>query len=158
MKRMKQMFMLAAGLLALALIATFVAPKVGAAVKAALVEVVLPSHPIWQDYYLHPGDLITDGLTTGTLGVSSVTVTNSYADGTPISVEIVSVLTSGPNCTGAPAEQNPRMRFLAPANTTNHYVYPTPAVLGSCYQINIRSNFDHTGLGSVGVSINGFVN
>ena len=138
MKRMKQMVMLAAGLLALALIATFVAPKVGAAVKAALVEVVIPSHPYWGEAYIDTlafEKMRILGPGTGTLGITSITITN-LSDTSNI-VYVQGVTTFDPGCQAQVTSAGQQeFRFQSPANTTAHYAFPAPVVIGSCYRVS----------------------
>ena len=141
MKRMKQMFMAAGGLLALADMATFVAPRVGAALKGALVEVIIPSHPYWGHAYFPAQTQVTSltiGPGTGTLGITSITISNFTND--PNHVYFQGVTTQDPGCQGPVISTGEKtLFFISPAKSTTHYVFPAPVVAGSCYVVSISS-------------------
>lgn len=65
-----------AGLLSLALIGALAAPKVVAAARAALVEIVIPSTPFFGSMSLSGFGSQSVGPGTGTLGVTQIVITN----------------------------------------------------------------------------------
>ena len=75
MEYLQRLFWAVAGLFTLAVIGVAVAPKVRAAIRAAFVEVVLPSQPFSGTMVLK-NEVRSIGPGTGTLGVSSLTITN----------------------------------------------------------------------------------
>lgn len=70
----------AGGVLAVAAIGHFAAPKLTAAIKAAFVEVVIPSKPFFDRVILGRGVFLSIGPDAGTLGVSNILLTNFAPD------------------------------------------------------------------------------
>lgn len=132
MHRVKQVLWFAGGLLAVAVMATFIAPKVGAAIKGALVEVIIPSRPFSANLFVPQHQTMSQAAgpgSGGTLGITSITITNT--DTEDQTVGILSTSTTGPGCTGAIAGQSqPEAVFIAPAKKTVQFQYPTPFVMG----------------------------
>ena len=77
-KRNKKEILLTVGcLLALTLAGLLTSPKVSAAIRATFVEVVIPSTPFYGKIALSPQHFVlATGPDTGTLAVTSITVTN----------------------------------------------------------------------------------
>jgi hypothetical protein len=143
-----------AGVIGLAVLGTMTAPQLRAAIKAALVEVVVPGHPLFQSYSLTDTTIIAQGQATGTFGVSSISILNNSA--TPAGVNISQVSTAGAACTGAITGSvgGVSLRVIVPGTSTLHLPFPTPLVFfnsvnGTC--IGVQS------AGGQQVFINGFV-
>ncbi len=163
MKLKKLIVYVASGLLTIAAVGAVTAPKLTAAIRGAFVEIVIPSHP-----YASTGVIktfLTTGPDTGTLGVTSITLTNFEA--TPETVFIweptLSAGSCGPSGVLDLSSTNAVLGFYiaVPAKQTMHFTYPSP--------LTFSGIGGHTCVGglllggdtpSVGVQmvINGFVN
>jgi hypothetical protein len=100
MSRGKSKLFVLAGLVGLAALGTMTAPKLRAAVKAALVEVVVPSQPLFVGCTgLQPDSpACAVGPATGTFAVSSITVEN-FNTGTVLA-NIFQATTAQGGCAG----------------------------------------------------------
>ena len=156
MNRLKQVILVAAGLLALVVIATLVAPNVRATLKGALVEVIIPSHPYSAQLSIPPGntDAVAGPGGTATLGVTSITITNYNSTMEAVSVD--SPQMSPPNsCSGTVTSGGrPYITMFLPAQTTMHFNYPTPLVFGPCVDVIVPGAHSF----AVEFDINGIVN
>ena len=112
MKLTKLALYAAGGFVTLAAIATLSAPKLRAAVRATLVEVVIPSRPYNVSMIFSSSSYKTFGPDTGVLGVSTITFTNFAALRETITVRQAGIV-NGDCTTGSLAsEADPDMTFL----------------------------------------------
>ncbi len=156
MKIRKTSFWTAGGLAALILAGIFTAPKVSAAIKAAFVEVVIPSRPFFGRMSVNLDAAASTGPDTGTLGVTNITVTNFGS-----TVQIVDIfapqIPSG-GCGGTPqGGVDPFIVIQMQPASTQTFTYPTPLVFPGVQ--------GHTCVGAatsspifVDVAVTGFVN
>jgi hypothetical protein len=148
-------------MLALAVIATVASPKLSAAIKAAFVEVVIPSHPFAGSAVLSiasPFNGVAVGPGSGTLGVTSITITNLYSSA--VLVDVISPVMDGslPGCAGnVVGSTTPHTRAWVQGNSTLQLTYPTPLVFGSCVAAQVSSGFPNENR-SLRFDFNGFVN
>jgi hypothetical protein len=124
-----------------------------AAVRGALVELVLPSRPFNGSF-----DITTYGFggpgTTGELGVTAITLTNFSA--TDTTVFVFNPVLSGSGCTGTVlGGSGPRFYVNVPARQTVHLTYPSPVVFPP---ISGSSCIAASGTSSIDFTVNGFVN
>ena len=163
MKIAKTILCTAASLGALAAIGVVTAPKISAAIKAAYVQLVLPDRP-WTDVAglgSSPGTAIT-GPGTGTLGVTSVTISNS--DPNPQRVFLFSPTfaggASGP-CATATQVGVVGFYLTVPGNATLHLPYPSPMVFsaaaGSSPCLGITST-NPSRTGGLDMNFTGYIN
>ncbi len=97
MKLNKTILYAAGAFFSLAFVGAFVGPRVSAAVRAALVEVVMPSNPFFDRLVLSPQNfLMSTGPNTGALGITNIPITNR--DSTQNVVFILAPLFSGGGC------------------------------------------------------------
>jgi len=153
-----------AGLLSLALIGTVAAPKVAAAVKAAFVEVVIPSNPFFGRMQLSGYGAQSVGPGTGTLGVNQIVLTNF--DSVVNQVNIFSALLNGGTCGGTnnvPAATDPFLIVKVQPNSTLVIPAPTPLVFtpqtgyDNVAHTCVGASMPITG-GNVFVTVSGFIN
>ena len=147
---------------ALLMIGAIAAPKLHAAVKAALVEVVIPSKPFFTELSVTGSAASSDGPDTGQFGVTSLTFTNY--DAAPQQVFVFAPIFSNGSVTNCSSSSvigggGPQLNVMVPAKGTLHVAYPTPLVFSTvfghtCIAAEITTN--HTN--GVTVGVNGFVN
>jgi hypothetical protein len=155
MKLNKTILYAAGGLLTLTFAGIFAAPKVSAAIRAAFVEVVIPSNPFFDRLVLSPqNNLLSTGPNAGALGITNITITNR--DSNRSVVFILAPLFSAGGCgstiTGG---ANPFVTIYVDANSTQTITYPTPLVFGG---IGGHTCVAAQSGGNVEVALNGFVN
>jgi hypothetical protein len=145
-----------------AVVGIFAAPKVSAAVRGALVEIVIPSKPINESMTVLTSP-VSSGPDAGTFGVSNIIVTNF--DSSPQQVLIFQpVIASGGSagCGGAVlGGGGPRLIVYVQSRQTLVIPYPTPLVFSginghSCIAAQILTTPVNGGF--VEVDVNGFVN
>lgn len=165
MKLLNRALYAGAGLLSLALIGALAAPKVVAAARAALVEIVIPSTPFFGSMSLSGFSSQSVGPGTGTLGVTQIVITNF--DSVVNQVNIYSALLTGGTCGGIGningADTN---GFLVVKVQPNSTLVISPASPIVYHSIDGFDNVNHTCVaagmpvsgGNVFVAINGFVN
>ena len=135
-------------------------PKVAAAVRAALVEVVLPSQPFFRSVSVGGGQsgLVTLGPTSGTLGITNITFTNF--DSTVQNLQLFTPTFASGGCGVAGSNvigtSNSIFITLQP-NSSMTLTYPSPLILSdapgpTCFGAN-----DFSG-GAVYMTVSGFVN
>ena len=163
MRIAKTILCAAASLGALAIIGAVTAPKISAAIKAAYVELVVPDKAFTQDVEfgsLNGGVVVGPG--TGTLGVTSLTVTNYDATLQDVFVFVPQLSLNTPGtCNGfLSGVAGPSFHILVQPYSTIHIAYPSPLVYtpgvggGTC----IGLQGDSPRSGNLNVTINGFVN
>jgi hypothetical protein len=125
-----------------------------AAVRGALVELVLPSRPFNESFSLSPAGSAGPG-TSGVLGVTAITLTNFSASNTTVFV-FNPLFASGSSC-GSPVigGSGPRFYVDVPAGQTVHLTYPSPLVFTP---ISGNSCIAASGSLDVDFTVNGFVN
>jgi hypothetical protein len=156
MKLNKTILWAAGGFLTLAFVGIFAAPKVSAAIRGAFVEVVIPSKPFF-------GTLTTNffqpstGPDTGTLGVTSLTVTNF--DPTAHLISINAPVFSSGSCSTQSSEilgpAAPNLLIYAQPLATQTITFPTPLVFAG---VQGHTCVGILGPGSIQVYVTGFVN
>ena len=158
MIRPKQILWFAGALFAVVMISALVAPKVSAALKGALVEVILPSRPFSDSLHILSTSPFA-GLATGpgagsTLGVTSITISNfDFAD-QQIGVYLPAISNSSCSSTIL-SEGSPYYTMIAPARKTVQFNYPTPLVFsGGCVVAQVVT----TRSSEVIFDITGFIN
>lgn len=153
-----------AGVLSLAFIGALTAPKITAAARAALVEVVMPSTPFYARMQLSGAASQSVGPGTGNLGVTQITITNF--DSVVNQVNVYAGLLTGGTCGGTnnvAAATDPFLILKVQPNSTLTVTPATPIVFTP------QTGFDsqpHTCVaaampitqGNVFVMINGFLN
>jgi hypothetical protein len=164
MNLLKKTMYATAGLLSLALIGSLAAPKAVAAVRAALVEIVIPSNPFYGFMNLSGFSPQSVGPGTGTLGVSQIVITNF--DSTVNQVNIYSALLTGGTCGGTGNILGASNVFLVVKVQPNSTLVISPATPIVFTPQDGSDNVNHTCVGAampisggnVFVAINGFVN
>lgn len=165
MKPLKRVLYAGAGLLSLAFIGTLAAPKVRAAARAALVEIVIPSTPFYGSMSLSGFGSQSVGPGTGTLGVSQIIITNF--DSVVNQVNIYSPLLTGGTCGGVNNINGGNTTpFLVVKVQPNSTLVISPATPIAFTPQDGYDNVNHTCVaagmpisgGNVFVGINGFVN
>ena len=163
MKVSKSILYTALGFCALSIIGAVLAPKVRAAVRAALVEVVIPSKPFFGGVFAGTAGAVF-GPGTGTLGVSAITFTNPNATTQLVSISSAVLSGSGNapgSCDGATGTLggiSPTFFTNVPANSTVHLTYPTPIAFtgqgsnATCILAQVQQG------SAVFVYVNGFLN
>ena len=147
---------LAGATLAITAVGILKAPKVSAAVRAALVEVVAPSHPVFYTELL-PVLNSAGPDTAAVFAVSNITVANISAN--PQQVLIYTPIFSGTNgCGSTPIGQtSPSFYVSVPAGQTVSLSYPSPLVFTGYNGHNcIAANGSASGF--VSLSVTGFTN
>jgi len=152
--------------LSLALIGTLAAPNLVAAVRATLVEIVVPSNPYFGLMTLTGTVSQSVGPGTGTLGVTQFVLTNTGSS--VAQVNLYAALLASGTCGGTnnvAAGTNPFLIVRVPAGET--VVVPAPSPIVFAPQTGYDGN-PHTcvaagmpitgGSSNVYVSVNGFVN
>ena len=161
MRLSKSILYSAAGFLSVAAIGAITAPKLGAAIKAAFVEVVIPSKPFYDSISLN-NQSKSIGPDGGTLGVSTITLTNF--DSAKQQVFIFAPIFASGGCGGSGSTiiggSQPRMIFIVQPGATETITYPTPLVYGgvnghTCVAAEVTTSLNG---GSVQMTVNGFVN
>jgi hypothetical protein len=150
------MFGGSAALVAAAAGALLYAPAAIAAIKAAFVELVLPSRPFNGSVSGGAGYQTTGPGSAGTLGVSSITLTNFGSASAQIFV-FSPVFQGGFACGSSQVigGSSPRFYVLVGGGQTLHLTYPSPLVMTpvsgqSCIAFSAPSGLD--------ITVNGFVN
>ena len=162
MKHLQRLRWMAVGLFTLVVIGIATAPKVRAAIKAVFVEVVLPSQPFSGGMLLRagiPAEAI--GPDSGTLGVSSLTITNLSPSQKEVLIGIP--LISGGSCSAGTLVGvlgNGLFRILVQPTETIHMTFPSPLVINNsfghtCITASVANATPDTG---VEIFVNGFVN
>ena len=137
-------------------------PKVSAAIKAAFVEVAIPSNPFFDSMSLTTNGTHSVGPDTGTLGVTNLTITNF--DSGSQQVYLFAPVFSAGGCGGAGPDiiggGGPQMTVYVQPHETLTISYPSPltyqAVSGhTCIAAEVTTVLHG---GSVLVDVNGFVN
>jgi hypothetical protein len=153
-----------AGLLSLAMIGTYIAPKVQAAVRAALVEQAIPNNPYYGLMTLSGTGSQSIGPGTGTLGVTLITITND--DSVVNQVNIFAPLLTGGTCGGTNnigAGTNPFLVVKVQPNSTVVIAPSTPIVFSPATGYDnvphtcVAAGMPLSGGNTVYVSVNGFV-
>ena len=135
-------------------------PKVAAAVRAALVEVVLPSQPFFRSVSVGSGasGLVTLGPTSGTLGITNITFTNYNSTVQNLEVFTPTFATGGCGIGGSNVIEVSDSIFLSlQPSSTMTLTYPSPLVLSNTPGPTCLGASDFTG-GSVYMAVSGFVN
>jgi hypothetical protein len=165
MKLLNRALYAGAGVLSLALIGALAAPKVVAAARAALVEIVIPSTPFFGSMSLTGFASQSVGPGTGNLGVTQIVITNF--DSVVNQVNIYSPLLTGGTCGGiGNINGGNTIPFLVLKVQPNSTLVVSP---GTPIVFTPQDGFDnvnHTCVaagmpisgGNVYVMINGFVN
>jgi hypothetical protein len=154
----KKILLTAGCLLALSFAGLLTARKVSAAIRAAFVEVVIPSQPFFGHMNTYfDSFLASTGPDTGVLGITNITVTNNEFD--KKQVVIFAPLFSGGGCgskpTSAAPAPSPLLTINVDAFSTQTITYPTPLVFGgvqghTCVGVQAAGNAE--------ITVNGFVN
>lgn len=136
----------------LALFGTPDSTRAAGAVRAALVEPVMPSKPLSE---VLASGTVASGSATGVLGITSLTLVNGGTTKLPVFIFATSVI--GPTCNSP--EVSGTRRLLAyidvQAESTMHLTYPSPLVVTpingfSCVTMNPKPFLT--------VMFNGFIN
>lgn len=165
MKSFNKVLCAGAAVSSLALIGAVCAPKLVAAVRATLVEIVVPSNPYFGLMTLNGTASQSVGPGTGTLGVTQFVLTNT---GTVVAqVNIYAALLTSGTCAGTNnigAGTNPFLIVRVPASSTVVVPAPSPIVFAPATGYD---NMPHTCVAAgmpitgntndVYVSVNGFV-
>ncbi len=159
MKLPKLVLYAAGGFVTLAAIETLAGPKLLAAVRATLVEVVIPSRPYNQTVTFSSSKPKTFGPDTGVLGVSTITFTNFALQRETITIRQARV--NGDCDTGTLVDQNPPdMTFLLQPNSSMVVPFATPLVFtglggSTCLFTQVPSNINGD---DIQMTVTGFVN
>jgi hypothetical protein len=144
-----------------AVVGIFAAPKLSAAIKAAFVEVVIPSKPVYESMTVLNSP-VSVGPDTGTWGVTNITLTNY--DASPQQVFIFAPVFAsggGAGCSGAIiGGGSPQLQIYVQPQQTLVIPYPTPLVFPgvsghTCIAAEVTTLLHG---GSVSVDVNGFDN
>jgi hypothetical protein len=130
-------------------------PAAWAAARAALVELTLPSRPFNQSANGSAGYVSVGPGASGTLAVSSITLTNM--GNTPHTIFVFApVFSDGSVCgsTSVIGGAGPRFYVVVPASQTVHLTYPTPVVYPG---VSGQSCIAFGGAPSVDITVNGFI-
>jgi hypothetical protein len=145
-----------------AVVGIFAAPKVAAAVRGALVEIVIPSKPYYKKMIVL-NTFVSVGPDTGTWGVTNITLTNY--DASPQLVFIFAPVFAsgdGAGCRGAIIDGgSPQVQIYVQPQQTLVIPYPTPLVFPGVSGHTCIGAEAMTLLGvggSVEMDVNGFVN
>ena len=119
--------------------------------------VVTPGHPFATQITIpsagYPHGRADGPTGGGTLGVTSITITNFDAQAQQATIFLPAM--DSPGCSGSViGGADPQIKMFVPAGTTMHFAYPTPLVFGPCVAAQV--NTAHTG--GVEFDINGVVN
>jgi hypothetical protein len=143
-------------LFAATIVGALLTPKLSAAIKAAFVEVVMPSKPFFA--FLNSSSLIPQGAGPGegTLGVTNITVSNSGSEANGVQI-FQPVTDNCSNPTTRNIEGGPLFLVSVQPQQTVTLPFPTPLVFA---QTGGRSCIAVAALGSstMLVSVTGFVN
>jgi hypothetical protein len=162
---LRRLFWCACAALVIIGIAIVAAPKVRAAVTAALVQVVAPSRPFSTLIQMPNNNWYTDGTArqygagSGELAVSAMTVTNW--DNQPQQLWIqMPAFTAGQSCGYSRPNVNwggnPWCSFLVPPRTTMHFPFPSPLIFSNgCMAAGVATVLTS---GSVYIFVTGFAN
>jgi hypothetical protein len=152
---------IAGSLVAVVAIGILRTPKVSAAIKAAFVEIAIPSNPFFNNMIvLNAATSI--GPDSGTLGVTNLTLTNF--DSTAQQVFIFAPVFSTGGCGGPSADiiggGGPQMQFYVQPQQTLSISYPSPLTFHgisghTCVAAEVTTLLHG---GSVEITVNGFVN
>lgn len=164
MKLIKFVLYAAGAVIITAAVGSLAAPKLAAAIRAAFVEVVIPSKPFYESMTIVNGRPTAIGPDAGTWGVTNITLTNY--DASPQQVFIfLPVLASGgtAGCESVfvgGSSPPPRMQIYVQPQQTLVIPYPTPLVFSgvnghTCIAAEMTTLLHG---GSVEIDVNGFVN
>jgi len=162
MKLNKTILWAVGGFITLAAIGTLSAPRLSAAIKAAFVEVVIPSKPFFDTMFLANNNPQSVGSDLGTFGVTTITLTN-FSQSTQQVFIFAPVFSSG-GCGGSGSliigGGRPTMNVYVQPRSTQTISYPTPLVFAgigghACLAAEVTTLLND---GSVEVTVNGFVN
>jgi hypothetical protein len=158
---LKRLFIYTAGgFLTLAAIATLAAPRLRAAVRATLVEVVIPSRPYNLTTEFSSSKFKTFGPDTGVLGIATITITNFAPLGETLTIR-QAVMVNGDCSSGTlVTESTPDMTFLLQPNSTMVIPYASPLVFAgigghTCIFAQVPSNINGD---TIQMVLTGFVN
>jgi hypothetical protein len=152
---------IAGSLIAVIAIGILITPKVSAAIKAAFVEIAIPSNPFYDSMSV-TNTSRSVGPDSGTLGVTNLTLTNF--DSTSQQLFIFAPVFSTGGCGGAGADiiggGGPQMQVYLQPQQTLTISYPSPltfrGVSGhTCVAAEVTTTLHG---GAVEVDVNGFVN
>jgi hypothetical protein len=143
--------------LVVATVAVLKTPKVSAAIRATFVEIVIPTTTFNASMQPTFGVYPSVGPDTGTLGVTSLVITN-FSD-TPQSVLISAPLFSnGSGCGGTIiGREGPIVQVYVQPKQTLSLAYPTPLTFRGAGGHTCVAALSTTG-GQFEVDVNGFVN
>ncbi len=164
MKLKKLIVYVAGGLLTIAAVGAVTAPKLTAAIRGAFVEIVIPSHPYASSILLTQNAAIATGPDTGTLGVTSITLTNFEM--TNQTVFLWAPTMNGGGCgLGVLDTTLTKVAFgfyaTVPAGQTIHLTYPSPLTFSGIDGHTCVAGLvvtPGTSLNTVAMVVNGFVN
>jgi hypothetical protein len=158
MKLIKLVLYAAAAVIITAAVGSFAAPKLAAAIRAAFVEVVIPSKPFYDSMSV-VNTPVSVGPDVGTLGVSNISLTNF--DSSPQQVFVFAPVISSGGC-GNPISggSTPQMTVYVQPQQTLVIPYPSPLVFAgvgghTCVAAEVTTTLHG---GSVEVDVTGFVN
>lgn len=163
MNRWKQFIPYIAGVaITVAAFSIFKSPTASAAIRATFVEIVIPSNPFYDTMSV-TNTKQSIGPDTGTLGVTNITLTNY--DSSPQQVFIFApVFGSGLGCGTSGSSiiggGGPQLQVYVQPTSTLTISYPTPLTYNNvsghtCIAAQVTTTLHG---GSVGISVNGFVN
>jgi hypothetical protein len=117
---------------------------------------VLPNRPFTRSAGNGPGYRSVGPGSSGTLGVTSITFTNSTGTLEQVFV-FTPIFQSGSVCgsTNVIGGSNPRFYVVVPAYQTVHLTYPSPMVFSA---VNGQSCVAFSGGDTLDITVNGFVN
>jgi hypothetical protein len=143
--------------LVLTIVGILKTPKVSAAIRATFVEIVIPTNTFNASMQPSFGVYPSVGPDTGTLGVTSLLITNF--SGTPQSVLISAPLfANGGGCGGIIiGREGPILQVYVQPLQTLSIAYPTPLTFRGAGGHTCLAALSTTG-GQVEVDVNGFVN
>ncbi len=130
-------------------------------IKAASVELVIPSRAVYFDRGLSNGVALATGPGTGTLGVTSITLTNFDATAQQVYIFAATVTTPGDCSSSVVGFESPSMSVYVQPNSTLHLSYPSPLVFhpisgSTCIGGNLPSALP--GSAGVYIYVNGIAN
>jgi hypothetical protein len=152
---------IACSLVVVAAVAILKTPAVAAAVKAAFVEIAIPSNPFY-DTMTAVNAAVSVGPDSGTLGVTNLTLTNF--DSAAQQVFIFAPEFSQGGCGGSSANiiggGGPQMQFYVQPQQTLSISYPSPLTFRgisghTCVAAEVTTVLHG---GSVAITVNGFTN
>jgi len=158
MKLSKHVLYSAGAFVAIAAIGALTSPKLAAAVKAAYVEMVIPSHPYHQQVVLDVGAVFKIfGPDTGRLGVTNITLTNTGSDPEVVGIASVGDTSDGCGDSGALSNAVELAEVYVQGKSTLVIPYPAPLVVDN---VNGHTCLAVEAIPSKGawVDVSGFIN